>query len=180
MLPLYCTAVNRTRGFWAWYERHYAANLAISTALFALQLVHLYWLATHVIALRLIGENFFMVTPFMQTVIVLVDYTEIPALVSTTLLYAYHLRRRFSWKPIFFLVFLNSQWLHLFWITDEFVLDQFQGRPTETVLPLWLAWVAILIDYLEVPIIIDTFVKLGVLLAKGNVRGALEVVRKKA
>ncbi|WP_196300572.1 hypothetical protein, partial [Streptococcus pneumoniae] len=76
----------------------------------------------------------------------------------TSVLYIYELQKRFSWKPVLFLIMLNSQWLHLFWITDEFVVNQFAGRAV-TVLPVWLAWVAILIDYLEVPVMIDTFLK---------------------
>lgn len=165
--------------FWAWYERHYNLTLAVTTFLFALQVVHLYWLATHVIALRLVGVDYFHTSPLFQTIIVLVDYTEIPALISTTFLYLYELRKSFSWKALFFLVFLNSQWLHLFWITDEFVVDQFSGRNTATILPAWLAWVAILIDYLEVPVIVDTFVKLGNTLRKGSVKDALEVIKNR-
>jgi hypothetical protein len=163
--------------FWAFYERHYNVTLAVTTFLFALQVVHLYWLAAHVIALRLVGVSYFTPNPIVQTVIILVDYSEIPALVSTTFLYLYDLRKRFSWKALLFLVFLNSQWLHLFWITDEFVVDQFSGKGMATVLPAWLAWVAILIDYLEVPVIVDTFAKLAKTLRKGNVKEALEVIR---
>ena len=106
------------------------------------------------------------------------DYTEIPALITTSFLYIYELRKRFSWKAVFFLIALNSQWLHLFWITDEFVLNQFSGRP-DTVLPVWLAWVAIMIDYLEVPVIIDTVFKFGKAIARGNVKGAFENIAKK-
>ena len=171
-------AANTSR-FWAWYERHYVLTLAVTTFLFALQVIHLWWLATHVIALRLIGRSFFETSPLFETIIVLVDYTEIPALVSTTFLYFYDLRKNFSWKAVAFIVFLNSQWLHLFWITDEFVVDQFQGGGRGTVLPVWLAWVAILIDYLELPVIVDTFVKLGKTLRKGNVKEALEVIRER-
>lgn len=163
--------------FWAWYERHYTLNLSITTFLFALQVVHLFWLATHVIALRVLGVSYFTTTPLFQSIIILVDYTEVPALISTTFLYLYELRAKFSWKALLFIAFLNSQWLHLFWITDEFVLDQFQGRASSTVLPFWLAWVAILIDYLELPVIIDTFIKLGRTLGKGNVKDALAVIK---
>jgi len=176
---LYCghMASFSTR-FWAWYERHYTLTLGITAFLFALQVVHLWWLASHVIAMRMFGESFFTPTPFVQTVIVLVDYTEIPALVSTTFIYLYDLRKSFSWKALLFLIFLNSQWLHLFWITDEFVVDQFRGvAHGSTILPAWLAWAAILIDYLELPVIVDTFVKLGKTLGRGNVRGALEVIK---
>lgn len=165
--------------FWAWYERHYALTLGITTFLFALQVIHLWWLATHVIALRLFGESFFYTNPLIQTVIILVDYTEIPALISTTFIYFNELRKGFSWKALLFIVFLNSQWLHLFWITDEFVLDEFSGRGNATVLPAWLAWVAILIDYLELPVIVDTFIKLGKTLGKGRVKEAFEVIKNR-
>ena len=50
---------------------------------------------------------------------------------------------------------LNTQWAHLLWITDEVVLETFARHSVIT----WhaaLAWVAILIDFLEVPVIVDT------------------------
>lgn len=158
-------------GFWAWYERHYTLNLGITTVLFALQVIHLYWLATDVIAGRLLGYSLFDPPAIWQYLIIVVDYTEIPALISTSVLYIYELQKKFSWKPVFFLIFLNSQWLHLFWITDEFVVNQFAGRP-DTVLPVWLAWVAILIDYLEVPVIVDTIIQFAKALSKGKVKEA--------
>ena len=46
------------RAFWAWYERHYRLNVTVAAVLFALQLVHLYWLAADVIALRLVDESY--------------------------------------------------------------------------------------------------------------------------
>ena len=57
-----------------------------------------------------------------------------------------------------YLAFLNSQWLHIFWITDEFVVST--NEDMATALPAWLAYVAILIDYLELPVIYDTFRKM--------------------
>lgn len=158
-------------GFWGWYERHYTLNLGLTAFLFALQVVHLYWLASHVIALRLFGVSYFNPSELLQYIIIVVDYTEIPALISTSVLYIYELRKEFSWKSVLFLIFLNSQWLHLFWITDEFVVNQFAGRP-DTILPAWLAWIAILIDYLEVPVIIDTFIKFAKALGRGKVKEA--------
>lgn len=158
------------RGFWAWYERHYVFNLALATFLFALQLIHLYWLTTHVLALRLFGHSWFTPTPFWQYAIVIVDYAEIPALLSTSILYAFELSRRFSWRSVWFLVALNLQWLHLFWITDEFIISQWMGIPEHRaiLLPAWLAWVALVIDYLELPVIIDTFSRLFTALATGR------------
>ncbi|MES4787698.1 MAG: hypothetical protein C4294_19945 [Nitrospiraceae bacterium] len=88
------------------------------------------------------------------------DYTEIPALISVSLVYINELRKRFHWGSALYLLFLNSQWLHIFWITDEFVVVEFTGTGHGTALPLWLAWIAILIDYLELPVIVSTIAKL--------------------
>lgn len=156
--------------FWQWYERHYVLNLTLTTFLFALQLVHLYWLSTHVVALRLVGESWFTPTTLWQYVIILVDYTEIPALITTSILYLYELRQHLSWRPVLFLVLLNIQWLHLFWITDEFVVSRLLGFPThETIiLPLWLAWIALFIDYLELPVMVDTIVRLARAIVNGR------------
>ena len=143
--------------FWGFYERHYTLNVTVSLGLFLLQMVHLFWLTTNVVLGRLLGPSFFEFTGIWQYVIVAVDYTEIPALVAVSFIYINELRKKFSWKSVMYLVFLNSQWLHLFWITDEFVVHTFLGQPHwGMVLPGWLAWVAILIDYLEVPVIVDT------------------------
>ena len=145
--------------FWAWYERHYTLNVAIAAGLFVLQLVHLYWLSADVVAVRLTGESYFRLEGALRVLILLVDYTEIPALITTSLVYLNDLRRNgLRAQPILFLLFLNSQWLHLFWITDEFVVGEFGAGDGQDGggLPGWLAWVAIGIDYLELPVIADT------------------------
>jgi hypothetical protein len=141
--------------FWAWYERNYVLAVGFSTGLFLLQLIHLYWLTADVVAVRLGRESFFPVSALWQTLIVLVDYTEIPALLGVSLVYLDSLRKRFNRKSVLMLLFLNSQWLHILWITDEFVAAQFAGRSLAA-FPLWLAWAAIAIDYLELPVIYDT------------------------
>jgi hypothetical protein len=143
--------------FWRWYERHYALNVAAASGLFVLQLVHLYWLAADPIAMRLVGASYFNPAGAIQYAIFFVDYTEIPALMAVSLVYVNELRGGFAWRPVLFLAFLNSQWLHIFWITDQYVSNELSGRPTVSSLPGWLAWVAILIDYLELPVIYDTF-----------------------
>jgi len=151
--------------FFSWYERNYALNLGIASFLFIWQLVHLYWLTLHVVFLRLFAVSFFDLTGIWQYLIIVVDYTEIPALISTSFVYIYGLTKKFSWKNIWFLIFINSQWLHLFWITDEFVIEQLTGSSINT-LPVWLAWLAIFIDYLELPVIYDTLKKFFVSLRK--------------
>ena len=140
--------------FWSWYERHYALNVSIAAGLFTLQLVHLVWLTAEPLWLKVFGEALFTIDKPYSWPLYLVDYTEIPALLSVSLIYLNELRKGFAWRPLLYLFFLNSQWLHIFWITDEFVVES--NGTQATVLPDWLAYVAILIDYLEMPVIVDT------------------------
>ncbi|MEK7616705.1 MAG: hypothetical protein AAB414_01490 [Patescibacteria group bacterium] len=145
--------------FWAWYERHYTLNVTIAAILFTLQIVHLYWLTTHVVTVRLWRLDLFSPPPFWETIIIIIDYTEIPAIITTSLVYINDLRKGYKFKPLLYLFFLDIQLLHIFWITDEFVLETFTGVNGETILPTWLAWIAILIDYLELPVIFETVYK---------------------
>ncbi|MCM8748626.1 hypothetical protein NET02_05665 [Thermomicrobiaceae bacterium CFH 74404] len=144
------------RQFFEWYERHYLLNITVAAGLFVLQLAHLYWLTADVVAQRLVGRSYADLEGIFRYLILIVDYTEIPALISVSLVYINELRKRFHWESALYLLFLNSQWLHIFWITDEFVVAEFTGAGHGTSLPLWLAWVAILIDYLELPVIAST------------------------
>jgi hypothetical protein len=146
--------------FWKFYEAHRTLNIAFAGFLFSLQLVHLYWLTTHVVMQRLFGHSYFNLHGIWQFFILIVDYTEIPALLATSLIYLNEFRKGRNLKSLLFLVFLNSQWLHLFWITDEFVVGYFSGTANTSVLPFWLTWVAIGIDYLELPVIADTMIQL--------------------
>jgi hypothetical protein len=148
-------------GFWTWYERHYVLNLSVAASLFALQLVHLYWLGAEPIATRVGGQSLFDPDGLLRYLIYLVDYAEIPALFGVSLIYVNQLRRGFSPGPLVLLLFLNSQWLHILWITDEYVASALSGTPAASSLPAWLAWVAILIDYLELPVIYDTLRRLA-------------------
>lgn len=145
--------------FWQLYEKHYTLNVTISTGLFAIQLIHLYWLTTHVVLQRLTGVSYWNPNIILQTFLIFADYTEVPALLSVSLIYFNHLRKGFKFRSTLYIVLLYSQFLHIFWITDEFVVEQFTGRGT-TILPAWLAWVAIMIDYLELPVIFDTIKRL--------------------
>ncbi|MEA2363377.1 MAG: hypothetical protein QOD71_2522 [Thermoleophilaceae bacterium] len=142
--------------FWSWYERNYVLNVALASLLFLLQLAHLTWLGADPVAQRLTDHSLFSLHGLLQYLVWFVDYTEIPALIAVSLVYVNELRRGFSWKPLLFLLFLNSQWLHIFWITDEYVAGELSGGGAGSSLPGWLAWVAILIDYLELPVIYDT------------------------
>lgn len=151
--------------FWNWYERNYLLNVGIAAILFSLQVFHLYWLATDVIAFKIFGQSFFNPTPILKLIIALVDYTEIPALITTSLVYLNDLRKQFKFKETLYLSFLLIQFLHIFWITDEVIVQQFTGTSPVS-FPAWLAWVAILIDYLELPVIFETIKKFLVNLFK--------------
>lgn len=145
--------------FWAWYEKNLTLNLAIAAILFSFQLIHLYWLGTNVVALKLLGKSYFEVSGLFYYLILIIDYTEIPALISTSLIYINNLRSGFDFKSVLFLTFIASQVFHIFWITDEYVIDAFLAKGTIIGISPVLAWFAIGIDYLEVPVIIDTFGK---------------------
>lgn len=159
--------------FFAWYNRYYFVNVSIAAFLFVLQLVHLYWLATDVIAFKLFGHSFFHLTGIWYYFILIVDYTEIPALISTALIYVNDIRKKgYNFKSVLFIILLLSQFLHIFWITDEFVIGEFTKAGEIVAIPGWLAWVAILIDYGEVPVIIDTLKKLWDGIKQGNLKQA--------
>lgn len=145
------------RVFLKWYEQNLALNQTIVAVLFGWQVLHLFWLTTHVVSERLFGFSWFNPNETYQFLLITADYFEIPALISGTILYFYSFREEGGLKNILFILLINSQWLHIFWITDEFVLETFGNN--ETILPFWLAWIAIFIDYLELPVMFDTINK---------------------
>lgn len=165
--------------FFRWYERHYFLNLSIATALFTLQLIHLYWLAADVIAVKLTGQSFLPLSGIFQWFILVVDYTEIPALIAISLVYIAELSKKVTIKSILFLVLLLSQFLHIFWITDEFVIEHLVEHSEQTVLPIWLAWTAILIDYAEVPVIFDTIKKVIIAIKRGRLKEAGNALKER-
>lgn len=158
-------SMNIFKKFFDWYKCHYKLNLYITAGLFVWQLFHLYWLATDVVMFRLVGQSYFELTGIWEIIMVFVDYTEIPAIILVSIFYIHQLQKEFRWKSVLFLILLNSQWLHLFWITDEIVITQFSGTAL-IILPIWLSWIAIIIDYLELPVIYDTVKKAIISLRK--------------
>lgn len=122
---------------------------------------------------KLFGISLWDPSPLLESALLLVDYTEIPALITTSLVYINEIRvRGYNFKSVLYLFFLNSQFLHIFWITDEFIEARFTGGPEVTVLPIWLAFVAIAIDYLELPVIFETIKKFLDSLKKGDIKSA--------
>jgi hypothetical protein len=137
--------------FWEWYESKLHLNIGVAAILFSWQLIHLVWLSGDIVAREAFNIGFFHLEGIWKYIIIIVDYTEIPAIISVSLIYINSLRKGFDSKSFWFLIMLNSQWLHLLWITDEFVVDQFT-KSADGILPFWLAWTAIGIDYLELPV----------------------------
>ncbi|MEX0934990.1 MAG: hypothetical protein WDZ70_01545 [Candidatus Paceibacterota bacterium] len=144
--------------FWKWYEDNYTLNAGIAAGLFLIQIIHLIWLFGEVVWFKATGTPLFTLEGIWKPIIIFVDYTEIPAILSVSLVYINEIRKSHNVKSWLYLFFINSQWLHLFWITDEFVIQSLVTTE-QTMLPLWLAWVAILIDYLELPVIVETMKK---------------------
>ncbi len=155
--------------FWTWYERHYALNVSIAAGIFVLQLVHLVWMSLHVVAFKFLGHSLFNPSGFWQILIIFADYLEIPGIIGVSLVYLHALQKGFKLKPLIYLILINSQWLHLFWITDEVVYQQFTGAAA-VVLPVWLSWLGLSIDYLELPVIFDTIKKALRVLKEPNLK----------
>lgn len=142
------------------YHRYENLNLKITFFLISLQILHLYWLTTDVVLQKIFGESFFLAPKSLLPVFVIIDYIEIPALISGLIFYAYSIRTNKSTakKSYLFLGLLGVQVIHIFWITDEVVYNSlFNSNFVE--IPYVLSWIAILIDYLELPVMADLFYK---------------------
>jgi hypothetical protein len=153
------STVQKLVGFWHRYEN---LNLKIAFVLISLQLIHLYWLTADVVIQRITGESVLGVPQGSPLFIflIIIDYVEIPALVAGLTYYALNIYKheKNSIKNSLLLSMLVIQVFHIFWITDEVVYDSFFGSPSGSVeIPYYAVWVAILIDYLELPVIFDLF-----------------------
>jgi len=141
------------------YKRYEKLGLKITFILISLQILHLYWLTSDVVLLRALGESFFAFPQIPVPVLVAIDYLEIPALFSGLIFYGLRVYRgKEPRRNLLLLVLLAVQVFHIFWITDEILYDVlFSTVPI--VIPVYLAWTAIMIDYLEIPVILDLFYK---------------------
>lgn len=144
--------------FISFYHRYENLNLKITFILISLQLLHLYWLTTDVVLQKIFGESFFIFPKDLLPIFVIIDYIEIPALVTGIIFYAHSIRYHEKSKSYLFLVLLSVQVIHIFWITDDVVYSSF-FKSSFVEIPFILAWIAILIDYLELPVIADLFYK---------------------
>ncbi|TLX92238.1 MAG: hypothetical protein E6K94_00290 [Thaumarchaeota archaeon] len=151
--------VDFVQKFIDFYHRYENLNLKITFFLISLQILHLYWLTTDVVLQKIFGQSFFIVPKNLLPIFVVIDYIEIPALVSGIIYYAYSVRRnKAAAKSYLFLGMLAVQVIHIFWITDDVVYSSF-FETSFVQLPYVLSWIAILIDYLELPVMADLFYK---------------------
>jgi len=125
--------------------------------------VHLYWLTADVVIQRITQKSALAVPHGSPLFIffIIIDYIEIPALVAGLTYYALSIYRheKGSIKNALLLAMLAIQVFHIFWITDDVVYNTFFGSSSAVEIPYYAAWVAILIDYLELPVIADLFYK---------------------
>jgi hypothetical protein len=152
------SAVQKLVGFWHRYE---SLNLKVAFVLISLQLIHLYWLTADVVIKRIAGDGspgLAQSGPLLAFFII-IDYIEIPALVAGLTYYALSVykHQKGSAKNALLLAMLAVQVFHIFWITDEVVYEAFFGSASAVEIPYYAAWIAILIDYLELPVIGDLF-----------------------
>jgi hypothetical protein len=144
--------------FWHKYEH---LNLKIAFVLISLQLIHLYWLTADVVIKRLMQDESagLSQTGLLFLFFIIIDYIEIPGLVAGLTYYGLSLYKdaRKRSKNFLFFTLLAVQVFHIFWITDEVVYETFFGSSAAVELPYLAAWAAILVDYLELPVIADLF-----------------------
>ena len=139
------------------YLQYQNLNLKISFLLISLQLLHLYWLTTDAVLYRITGTDYFVEASGFVLLFIIIDYIEIPALVSGIIYYFFNLiynKKEKRIKDTIFLILLAIQSIHIFWITDDIVYSTFVGDDLIEI-PDYLVWIAILIDYLELPVIYD-------------------------
>ena len=144
--------------FWHKYEH---LNLKIAFVLISLQLIHLYWLTADVVIKRLAQDESagLSQTGLLFLFFIVIDYIEIPGLVAGLTYYglSFYKNTAKRSKNALFFTLLAVQVFHIFWITDEVVYETFFGPSTAVQLPYLAAWAAILVDYLELPVIADLF-----------------------
>ena len=152
--------------FLRWYDQFEDFNIVFTAFLFSIQIGHLIWLTTNIVLPQLLNLPLHLSGGMSNITIALVDYTEIPALISISLLYLRSFKKRANKKDLYFLILLNVQWLHMVWITDEVVLKTLSSAGLVNYWNISLAWGAILVDYLELPVIVETLRRAFKIIAK--------------
>jgi len=142
------------------YRRYEEASTRIAFFLIALQAVHLIWLTTDVVLVKL-GVGPGQIFPDgLEPVQAFIDYLEIPGLIAGVSVYVMNMvgKGKVSARNTLFTGLLLIQFVHLFWITDEVVYQVLLESDLADI-PEPVAWVAIMIDYLELPVMFDLFAR---------------------
>src|SRR5438093_13508254 len=115
--------VDFVQKFINFYHRYENLNLKITFFLISLQILHLYWLTTDVVLQKIFGHSFFLMPKSLLPIFVVIDYIEIPALISAIIFYSYSIRTKESDAKMnyLFMGMLGVQFFHLFWITHQVV-----------------------------------------------------------
>lgn len=132
------------------YQRWERLGLKVTFILVSLQVIHLFWLTTFVIL------NMPELTLYIPPILfVMIDYLELPAIFSGTIFYLLSLHLHKNKKDLLYVGLLLIQIIHIVWITDTFIYMAFNFNQM-----IYLAWFAIAIDFLEVPVIWDLYKRL--------------------
>jgi len=142
----------------AFCYRYEHVTTRIAFFLIALQLGHLIWLTTDVVLVRLVDGQVPLFPVILNPVQALIDYLEIPGLFAGITVYLTAARGKNSLRNSIFTFLLVIQIVHLFWITDEVVYETLLHSNLID-FPEAAAWAAIMIDYMELPVIFDLFRK---------------------
>ena len=94
--PGYKVNVDLIQKFVNFYHRYENLNLKITFFLISFQILDLYWLTTDVVLQKIFGHSFFMVPKNLLPIFVVIDYIEIPALISGLVFHSYNIRREKS------------------------------------------------------------------------------------
>ena len=126
------------------YQRWEGLGLKVTFVLVSLQVIHLIWLSCFVLGVHL---------PLPDIVFAAIDYLEIPALVSGVVFYVMTIiMGKDKRKNTLYIGLLLIQFVHIWWITDTFVYMAFNFNQY-----LWLAAIAIGIDFLELVVVVDLY-----------------------
>ena len=129
------------------YLRWEGLGLKVTFVLVSLQVLHLFWLTTFVV---FNDPSYTLYIP--PIVFVVIDYIEIPALVSGVVFYSISFAARQKKMDLVYMSLLLVQGVHILWITDAFIYMSFQFNQMT-----WLAWFAVGIDYLELAVVFDLY-----------------------
>ena len=122
--------------------------IKISFILMSLQIIHLVWLTCNVTLPMFNFHDF----KFSQgsLLFVSIDYLEIPSLIITSTSYLFIIfRESKKAKNILYFSMLVLQFVHILWITDEFIVNYLND------IPIYLLVFVVFIDYSELFILFD-------------------------